>query len=148
MADRRFILFILLALVGLPNAGHAQVSNIGAVRVAMDARILRGDMVIDAKAGAPLEVKDTLVTGPSGNIGIVLKDNSVISLGPNSNFRLTEFTFAPREGKLGLLGELAKGTLEYISGKISKIAKDAAKFRTPYTTVAVRGTRLLIKVGE
>jgi hypothetical protein len=126
----------------------AQTGAIGAVRVAMDARILRGGTELVAQPGAPLEEKDTLVTGPSGAIGIVLKDNSVISLGPNSSFRLTEFTFSPREGKLGMLGELAKGTLEYISGKISKIAEDAATFRTPYTTVAVRGTRLLIRAAE
>lgn len=36
--------------------------------------------------------------------------------------------------------------MEYISGKIAKIARDAAKFNTPFTTVAVRGTRLLIRV--
>jgi hypothetical protein len=145
----RYVLSVVLALMaGFSTGAIAQVNTVGAVRVAMDARILRGDMVIDARAGAPLAVMDTLVTGPSGAIGIVLKDNSVISLGPNSNFRLTEFAFEPKEGKLALLGELARGTLEYISGKISKIARDAAKFRTPYTTIAVRGTRILVRAGE
>ncbi len=142
------ISLVLMLAAGFTTGTAAQVSSVGAVRVAMDAKIHRGSMVIDAKAGAPLEQMDTLVTGPSGAIGIVLKDNSVISLGPNSNFRLTEFVFEPQDGKLSLLGELAKGTLEYISGKISKITRDAAKFRTPYTTIAVRGTRLLIRAGE
>jgi len=145
MAGRLIFTLVLVVTAGLSAGAWAQVASVGAIRVAMDARILRGDAVLVAQVGTPLEVKDTLVTGPSGAVGFVLKDNSVISLGPNSNFTLSEFVFAPSEGRLGLIGDLARGTLEYISGKISKIARDAAKFRTPYTTIAVRGTRVLVR---
>ena len=146
MLIRLLMSIVLIFVISLE--AHAQANFVGAVRVAMEAKILRGGKIIKASAGTMLEEKDTLVTEQTGSIGIVLKDNSVISLGPNSRFQISEFNFAPRENKLGLLGKLTKGTLEYISGKISKIARDAAKFRTPFTTIAVRGTRLLIRVVE
>lgn len=98
--------------------------------------------------GGVLAEKDFFVTGASGILGFVLNDNSVNTLGPQSLFRLNDFVFKPRENKLGIFGEIYFGTMEYISGKISKIARDAVKFRTPYTTVAARGTRVLIRGDE
>lgn len=145
----KFLLLFLIAVsMGAPTKIFAQVNTIGAIRVAQDAQILRDGSLTIARIGAALAVKDTLQTGPNGSIGLVLNDNSVISIGPSTKFTLAEFEFTPREGKLGFIGELAKGTLEYISGKIAKLAKDAIRFRTPYTTVGVRGTRLLIRVAE
>ena len=142
---------VLLACLSLFSAARvdAQVhSSIGEVRTVKDARITRSGLELAALVGAPLEEKDTLVTGHAGSIGFVLNDNSVITLGPDSRMTLSEFQFEPQEGKASLIGDVLSGTMEYISGKISKISKDAAKFRTPYTTVAARGTRLLVRVKE
>jgi len=140
-------LFVLIVL--WPQLAGAQVVAIGEIRVAKDAKILRaGGVELVASVGTALAEKDILVTGASGLVGFVLNDNSVITLGPLSLFRLNEFEFKPQEKKFGLLGEIFAGTMEYISGKISKIARDAVKFRTPYTTVAARGTRMLIRGDE
>ena len=130
------------------GAAQAQVHSIGEIRTARDARIARAGVETAAVAGAALEEKDTVITGSSGSVGFVLNDNSVITLGPNSRMALDEYAFEPQDGKVSLIGNLLTGTLEYISGNISKISKDAAKFRTPYTTVAARGTRLLIRAQE
>lgn len=131
-----------------PQLVEAQVLSIGEIRTAKDAKIMRAGAELIARAGGVLAEKDILVTGASGILGFVLNDNSVITLGPQSLFRLNEFVFKPRENKLGIFGEIYFGTMEYISGKISKIARDAVKFRTPYTTVAARGTRVLIRGDE
>lgn len=145
------IILLLIALLSpalLSIPASAQIQTIGFVRVSQDATILRGGKIVPAVIGERLNRQDTLITGPGGSMGVVLEDNSVISLGPETRLTLSEFSFEPRNGKLGFLGDLARGTLEYISGKISKLARDAARFRTPFTTVAVRGTRLLIRVAE
>lgn len=141
---------VLLICLSLFSAIHAdaQVRSVGQVRTVKDARIARSGLELAALVGAPLEEKDTLITGHAGSIGVVLNDNSVISLGPDSRMTLSEFKFEPQEGNVSLIGDIVSGTMEYISGKISKISKDAAKFRTPYTTVAARGTRLLVRVKE
>ena len=146
------ILKLLLFSIGLlacsPQLAVAQVVSIGEVKTAKDAKIMRAGVELVANVGTVLAEKDILVTGASGIVGVVLNDNSVITLGPLSLFRMNEFVFKPRENKLGIFGEIYFGTMEYISGKISKIARDAVKFRTPYTTVAARGTRMLIRGDE
>jgi hypothetical protein len=143
-------LAVLILTAGTARAQVApgQVVAVGEIRTARDAKIVRAGNEIVAAAGAAIAEKDILVTGASGSVGFILNDNSVITLGPSSLFRLNEFVFQPRENRLGLFGEIYAGTMEYISGKISKIAKDAAKFRTPYTTVAARGTRMFIRADE
>lgn len=146
---RGLLKFVLLVVLLWPQIAGAQVLSIGEIRTARDAKIIRaGGVELVAAVGTVLAEKDILVTGASGTVGFVLNDNSVITLGPLSLFRLNEFVFKPQENKLGLLGEIFSGTMEYISGKISEIARDAVKFRTPYTTVAARGTRMLIRGDE
>jgi hypothetical protein len=144
----RTLALALALLMLLPRPGVAQDASVGEVRTARDAKIIRAGAELAAKAGTTLAEKDILLTGPKGTVGFILNDDSVITLGPKTLFRLSKFEFKPQEKKLGLFGEIFSGTLEYISGKISKLAQDAAKFRTPYTTVAARGTRLLLRAGE
>lgn len=142
-------LVVLLAIFCFwTQPAAAQVVSVGEIRTAKDARIIRAGTEIAARTGTPLAEKDILVTGTAGTVGFILNDSSVITLGPSSLFKLSTFVFAPRENRYGLFGEFYAGTMEYISGKISKLARDAAKFRTPYTTVAARGTRLLLKADE
>jgi hypothetical protein len=41
---------------------------------------------------------------------------------------------------------MAQGTLQYISGLIAKLAPAAISIETPTGTIAVRGTRFLLRV--
>lgn len=106
VATRKLILLALAVFLAGVHCATAQVRPIGGIRTAKDAKILRAGAQIIARIGASLHEKDTLVTGPAGNVGIVLKDNSVITLGPGSRMTLTKFAFAPQEGKLGLLNKI------------------------------------------
>src|SRR4030095_11560118 len=90
---------------------------------------------------------DTLRTGDDGKIGITLKDDTRLSLGPNSEVRLDRFAFAPAEGRLGFVLKVVKGVAAYFSGQIAKIAPDAVRLETPSAIVGVRGTTVGIRVG-
>lgn len=141
------LLGLILAWPSTANAqtAVAQSGSIGEVKLARDAFIRRAGTEIIASVGATIARQDVFVTGDSGALGFVLIDNSVITIGPSSVFRMTEFAFEPADNNVGFLGEIFQGTLEYISGKISEITTGAARFRTPYATVAARGTRMLIR---
>jgi len=39
-----------------------------------------------------------------------------------------------------------KGTAVYLSGLISKLAPDSARFETPSASVGIRGTKFAVKV--
>ena len=148
----RHILFvaILLAAISAPTWGHADTDGtIGVVRnSAGSATVTRGENVLPATTGTRLHTGDTLGTGPDGSLGVILRDNSSLSLGPSSSLVLQDFLFSPSEGKFSLLVRLSKGTMAYLSGLIGKLAPEKARFETPTATIGIRGTHFAVMTGE
>lgn len=143
-------LAILLAALAFPAPGHAAVDGtIGVVRNSTgSSTITRGADVLPASAGARLQAGDTLGTGSDGSIGIILRDNSRLSLGPGSRLVIREFLFSPSDGELGMLVRIIRGSMAYISGLIGKLAPERIRFETPTATIGVRGTYFAVKVVE
>lgn len=110
--------------------------------------ITRGEDVLPATPGTTLRKGDVLATGSDGTLGIIFRDNSTLSLGPESMLSIDEFLFSPAEGKLGLLARITKGTMAYLSGLIGKLAPESARFETPTASIGIRGTHFAVKVGE
>lgn len=141
---------ILLAVISIPAWGHADTDGtIGVVRnSAGSATVMRGGNVLPAAPGTRLHVGDTLGTGPDGSLGVILRDNSSLSLGPSSSLVLQNFLFSPNEGNLALWVRVSKGTMAYLSGLIGKLAPEKARFETPTATIGIRGTHFAVKVEE
>jgi hypothetical protein len=149
----RYALFAAILLVTVPSLGWglppSGQETIGVVRnSAGTATVTRGEQAFQAVVGTKLQAGDTLSTGPDGAIGIILKDNSLLSLGPGSRFIVQSFLFSPAEGKIGLLARLSKGTMAYISGLIGKLAPESVRFETPTASIGIRGTYFAVKVEE
>jgi hypothetical protein len=89
---------------------------------------------------------DAVRTGTGGRVAITLRDDTRISIGPNSEVRLTAFEFAPSEGRFALSLRVARGLLAYVSGRIAKLSPESARLETPSALVGIRGTRLVIQV--
>jgi hypothetical protein len=138
---------ILSALApGLADAAEAAA---GVVRNSAGvAMVNRSGQVIPAAAGMKVHTGDTLYTGPDGSIGIILKDDSCFSLGPESSVVIRSFLFSPAQGKLGLWVRISRGTFSYLSGLIGKLAPAAARFETPAASIGIRGTRFALSVGD
>ncbi len=143
-----FLAILLLAMAAGPAAAQ-EGDIIGYVKTASgEVSIERGGTPTPAEAGAPLHRSDVLRTGPDGTLGITLKDSTRLSLGGGSELTLQEFEFVPSENQLGFVARLARGSLLYISGVIAKLSADAVSVETPVATIAVRGTRFLVRVEE
>ena len=136
------ILFVLSAGPAVP----AESPIIGVVRtVKGTAYILRNQQVIPATVGFKLRVNDGFQTKADGSLGLILRDDSLLSMGPNSQLILDKFVYAPQEGKLGFLIKILRGTANYISGLIGKLSPGTAKFETPVATIGIRGTHFVVK---
>lgn len=101
-----------------------------------------------AAVGTPVMAGSKLKTGSSGSMGVTFKDNTVMSIGPNTELTVDEYLYAPSKGKLKLGATMAKGTLAYLSGAIAKIKPDAVTVKTPTGTIGVRGTHFVLKVED
>jgi hypothetical protein len=142
---------LLLAALCLPAVAGTAIAGetIGIVRaVSGDATVIRGEKSLPAAPGLKIMVGDTLVTGRDGTVGVILRDDSSLSVGPESRLVLRNFQFSPSEGKFELVTRISRGTMAYLSGLIGKLAPEKARFETPTATIGIRGTRFALKVGE
>jgi hypothetical protein len=108
--------------------------------------VLRGGASLPAQAGQAIFEADRLTTGADGRVGITLKDDTRVSLGPGSEVRVDRFVYAPAEGRLGLVLNVVRGVMAYVSGRIAKLAPDSIRLETPAAVMGVRGTTLAIRV--
>lgn len=110
------------------------------------ASIVRANKVIPVNRDAKLYQGDTLRTGKDGSLGIIFRDNTLLSLGPNSAVIIEEFLFSPAQGKLSIVTRMLKGTAAYLSGVIAKLSPKSVRFLTPVGNVGFRGTKFLVRI--
>jgi hypothetical protein len=142
----RQLLIAILLLTG--NVTHAAIQESAGIVKSMDGDVAieRNGQTIKAALNLPLLQGDIIQTGPNGKAGLILEDDTVISLGFNSKIALKSFLFQPNEKQLSFIAKVFNGTITFISGQITKLAPREAKIETPYATIGSRGTQLLIQV--
>lgn len=140
------LLSILLATAAVVRGDDGQ-RPIGLVKTATgEAHILRAGQRLAALPGSQLVRGDLLSTGTAGTMGVILRDDTILSLGPATETRIEQFTFEPAGQKLAMVVRVARGVIEYLSGRIAKLAPGAVRLETPTATLGVRGTHLLVRV--
>jgi hypothetical protein len=141
------ILVVILCAMELP--ARAEEAPVGYVKtLSGTATVTHGTIAKPVALATPIYQDDQLETGSDGELGITFRDNTRISLGPNSRIELKRFVFRPATEEYGFLLRLAYGTLEYISGLTEKLAPEAMSIETPGFTVAARGTRFLVRAEK
>ena len=110
--------------------------------------ILRQGKEIHPVVGTRLSAKDIIKTGQDGALGIMLQDDTIFSLGPDSELAMKEFRFDPLKKDFSLVSRMIKGTFIFISGLIGKLSPASIKIETPDGTVAIRGTRFAVLIQE
>ena len=108
--------------------------------------IVRAGGQVPARPGQAVFEADGLRTGPDGRLGVTLKDDTRVSLGPSSEVRLDRFRYAPADGQLGFVLSVVRGVAAYVSGRIAKLSPDSIRLETPEAIVGVRGTTLALRV--
>ena len=111
--------------------------------------ILRAGERLPAKVGDSLFEKDIVETGADGGIGVTFVDNTVFSAGPSSQISLDEFRFDSNNFQGAMLADMRRGTLEVVSGDITRSTPGSMKIKTPTAVIGVRGTTFAVQVyGE
>jgi len=140
------ILFVTAGIAGIGESLAADDRPVGLVKAATDAYIVRDGKRLAATPGSLLKEGDLLETGAKGALGVILRDDTLLSLGSSSQTRIERFAYDPSEGRFAMVLKLSRGLMEYLSGKISKLSPGAVRIETPVATLGIRGTHLLARV--
>lgn len=142
-------LSVAVLALGLAGTALAEAIEAGTVKTAKGTvTVERAGQKVAAAPGVKVYAADRVLTGADGTVGITLRDNTVLSAGPNSTLALEKFAFDSTTHAGTIDATLKRGTLSVVSGKIAKASPDAVTFRTPTTTLGVRGTEFVIEAAD
>jgi hypothetical protein len=139
-------LALLLCACGPAFAGGDDAPAGSVKNVTGQASVLRSGAAAPLKPGDRVFEKDVLITGKGGSLGLILRDNSTLSLGPSSRLVVERFLFAPEKGALAQVLRLSRGSMAAVSGEIVKLNPEVAKVETPLYTIGIRGTHFLLNM--
>lgn len=141
-------IWTLFAALLLPFA--AQAAEVAGVVKTLQGQawVDRSGATLEAAVGLPVYAGDRVRVGKTGSIGISMRDETLISLGPNSDLNIDGYAYNPttRDGKVET--SILKGTLRFVSGLIARANPAAIKVSTPTATVGIRGTDFIVEVPD
>ena len=136
----------LLALIASTVTFAAEIGQLKSTKG--EVWIERGGARIPGAIGARVQTADVVKTGADGSVGMVMVDNSLLSMGPNSALSLDRLDYDATTQRGQFDTSLSKGSLGVVSGRIAKQSPDAMSVRTPSAILGVRGTEFAVGVDE
>ncbi len=127
-------LFLFLSLSVWANIGNIMV-------IKGSAEVQRSSGNVSATMGMIILEGDTIITIEKSRVQVMLKDDTVITIGPSSRFSFDEFSFdGTPNSKLQM--SATRGFFRSVTGKLGKVAPNRFKVKTANATIGIRGTDL------
>ncbi|MDH3537812.1 MAG: FecR family protein, partial [Gammaproteobacteria bacterium] len=128
------------------------IQAIGQVRASAGrAEIVRGDETIEIGQRRELYANDVVFTGDRAAVEITLLDETRISMGPESEFAITEYAYTapatPNDNALGMLvASIRNGAIRTITGLIGKLKSNRFEVTSSLSaTIGIRGTDFTVR---
>lgn len=128
---RLFIIFITFSLL--------LFANIGTIMVLKGKATIKRDLLLNAKMGMPIFEGDQIKTSDNTQMQVMLKDETIITIGANSSFDFKEYKYdTTKNSKVYLAAN--EGSFRAVTGDMGKIAPDRFRIKTLSATIGIRGT--------
>jgi hypothetical protein len=108
--------------------------------------MVRAGTTLPVTLGTRVQAGDVIKTSQNSGVGLMLKDETRMSLGANSQVALEKFSFDANTYAGSMLVNVSKGTFAMVSGLMAKNNPTAAQVKTPTATAAIRGSSFAVEV--
>lgn len=153
------LLFSVAVLFLVSDAGASETyGRITSVRGEAVCKKQGYSTVRSLKSGDSLQVADLLETGKSGKIQILLSDETLITIMPESALRISQYSFENDKNRMSLVASLKRGSARFVlykerkGGASIKIETDQALIQTSRADMVVAAsgqqTELFIIAGS
>ena len=100
------------------------------------------------KAGDPVAPADRVETDKDSGASVVLRDGTMMVVGPSSRLDLKEFRFDSTTQDGGVFVALLRGSMRMVTGLIGKKNPDAMRVDTQTATIGIRGTDFIVTADD
>ena len=138
---------LLLALFA--TAVAAAEDYAGVIKTARGAVIAeRAGTKVALAPGTRVNEGDRIVTGADGYLGMTMRDDTLLTLGPGTVLAVDDYRFDAKTHDGSFLVSLTKGVLSVVTGLIARRSPDAFVVKTRVSTMGVRGTEFIVEANE
>ena len=135
------ILFLIILLF----AGQANASNnnfVGIIGAAIgDIKNQKNEKLTN---GSKIFFGDTIISNSRSNAQILFIDQTVLTLGEDTELTVDEFVYDPNSQDGSFISTVKAGTVKFITGQISKKNPDNLEVKVPAGTLGARGTEFVV----
>ncbi len=136
------ILLLLLTITALAWSG---IGNIGVITG--NATLKRSSGTLDVTNGMAIEAADEITTSEKSRVQVLLQDDTVVTIGPDSIFVFDAFRFGDEKSSEVKM-HMDRGFFRVVTGKIAKLAPERYTVKTASATIGIRGTDFSADVKE
>lgn len=110
-------------------------------------QLARADVVgRQVESGDSIFLQDSIESGTESGMQILLLDESVFTIGPESALTIDEYVYDPASGDGTMAATMTKGVMRFVSGNIASGTPENMTIKLPAGTIGIRGTIGLIAV--
>lgn len=139
---------LFLAVTGLIYATHLAAQQVGVLATANPTIRIESSYVdiTSASVGDPIHEGDTISTGAAASTQIIFSDQTVLSLGPNTEIEITSFVYSSSASADNMALTLLRGVCRIIGGFVT--SDNPASIRSTSGIVGIRGSTAIIRVDD
>ena len=135
----KLILFIIPTVYSIAGIGNIMALK-GTAKIQK-----KNNSMIAATSGMQIEQGDKIITENKTRAQIILKDDTIITIGENSTFQFDNFFFDGTK-KSTVSMSTSRGFFRSVTGKIGKLAPERFKVKTSSATIGIRGTDFSVRL--
>jgi len=134
-------LILIISLLTLSLFG-----NIGTVTALKgEAKLTHNDSVTKLTLNIGISEKDFINTASQSRVQVILNDDTVITIGPESEYYFEAFQ---DQGDIHVQMRIERGFFKSVTGKIGKISPERFIIKTKASSIGVRGTQFMAYVEK
>ena len=141
LLNKKLLIFLVFLLI--PNFGNANTDFIGVIGAAVGEITNQNNEKLSN--GSKIFFGDTVVSNNNSNAQILFLDQTILTLGEDTELTIDEFIYDPNSHDGSFVSNVKSGTVKFITGKISKKNPDNLEVKMPAGTLGARGTEFLIQ---
>ena len=135
-------ILILLVFLLLPNYGNANTDFIGVIGAAVGEITNQNNEKLSN--GSKIFFGDTVVSNNNSNAQILFLDQTILTLGEDTELTIDEFIYDPNSHDGSFVSNVKSGTVKFITGQISKKNPENLEVKFPSGTLGARGTEFVV----
>ena len=136
----KVLIIIFLTFASVANASNN--SFVGVIGAAIgDIKNQKNESLSN---GSKIFFGDTIISKSKSNAQILFLDQTVLTLGEETELTIDEFVYDPNSQDGSFVSTVKTGTVKFITGQISKKNPDNLEVKVPAGTLGARGTEFVI----